>query len=106
MRKDIKELADAMQKGWKKVPRNTRRCSFAGPENNPSACCPLVHAIVGKTGKASWYNDSANYFPVLNKQKVDSMSLKETILKLADVYEWTTPQVIRWLRSHQNELTA
>ena len=107
MRQDVKELIDAMQAGWNKVPKNCPHSTFKGSYKNPKACCPLGHAMFGKNDKV----DSVASlritcdFPVLLKQKVkvyfgDLIDLQAAIITLADDYNWSTPKVIKWLKSH------
>jgi len=106
MRQDVKELADAMERGWEICP-HTINDSFFTPyltPKNPLACCPRGHAGLGKYGDASRHTE----FPVLFSQKVQLPMwygvdiLAYAINELADA-GWTTPQVVAWLRTHEQD---
>ena len=48
MRQDIKELADAMERGWKQFPTMHRGSSFKTDANDKViACCAIGHTMVG-----------------------------------------------------------
>lgn len=109
MRQDVKELADAMEAGWKLCPHMVSHSFFTSKDNSnqtpeaPTACCPRGHAGLGKYGSA----DKHTLFPVLFSQRVQFPSysidcLAYAINELADK-GWTTPQVVAWLRSHLND---
>ena len=104
MRQDVKELADAMEKGWKLCPKMVNVSFYTGDRKNPTACCARGHAALGKYGDASrvdrsWDND----FHILWSQHVKFSDhtdrLAYAINDLVDL-GWTTPQVVAWLRTH------
>jgi len=111
MRKDIKELADAMEKGWKKVPVMYKDYFWTGSRTNPTACCARGHAGLGYNGDPEQGNIWGHFEKLLDKQKVTSpnpknkfnLTLAVAIDALVLDYNWDTPKVIKWLRSHQND---
>ena len=128
MRQDIKELADAMQRGWDKYPRNANGSTKIKVDNK-IGLCPIAHALIGAgapidgvedqvyilldagapvLGVEDKVFDGEKFFPVLRTQKVLNVfkelnDLDAMIMHLADEHLWTTPQVIAWLRSHAND---
>jgi hypothetical protein len=109
MNQPLNEFINAMSAGWKLCPRNANGSSFLGTGEYPIGCCPLAHAALGKTGFARTASavENKNMFPFLKEQQVSgdefTGSLYSTIICLADVYNWSTPQVLRWLRTHLND---
>ena len=108
MRHDVKALADAMERGWKLYPRNTAGYTYFVYEDHIAGFCPLGHACVGVGIHADIANANS-IFSVLLTQNVAwlneaDLTLSETIIELADAEGWTTPQVIAWLRTHENDV--
>jgi hypothetical protein len=115
MRQDVKDLADAMERGWNMVPVtcypyfNDDYDVDNIPLNKVTSACAIGHALLGKGTTNIW--NSRVLFPVLQKQFVihphidDSIPLASAICNLLLIHEWTTPQVIAWLRSHQEDDT-
>jgi len=105
MRQDVKQLADAMEKGWQKIPHQNKRVFFGYEHNKIVSCCAMGHALVGARVSVS---RMGKRFPILNNQKVFTtstkiyMSLFEAIAVLNDNHDWTTLQVVDWLRTHVN----
>jgi len=111
MRQDVKELIDAMEKGWKMLPvmsdwyfkdQHGIASTVAGKLSNISAACAQGHALIG----VNCFNafNRVQLFPILEKQWVSygdrTFPLASAINKLVILHRWTTPQVIEWLRSH------
>jgi len=131
MRQDIKELADAMERGWKQFPTMHRGSSFKTDANDKViACCAIGHTMVGSGNFSGIYYstihivdqfpplfDQLVYYPSGFKGKRVSVTrssrdgrldgtlctLWDVIVSLNDDYKWNTPQIIKWLRSHQND---
>ena len=111
MRQDIKELIDAMQRGWNKYPHNTN-IGTKQKIGNKIGLCPVAHALIGVGVNVDDVEKNLfvarKYLPVLQHQKVlnchgEQYSLDSMIIHLADNYNWTTPEVIEWLKSHLND---
>jgi len=114
MRQDVKDLADSMERGWKLAPKN---CFWYF--NNDSritripfeqvfAACAMGHAILGK-GTTN-LGEISKLFPILDTQEVllpglhmNTVMLSEAINDLLLHENWSTPQVVAWLRTHQND---
>ena len=102
----LRELADAMEAGWNKVPYMERTFFYyGGTSTNPSRCCARGHAGLGKNGDA--HQGTAYEFPILEEQQVqmpddatETFGLNEAIDDLVAFYGWNTPDVVRWIRSH------
>jgi len=120
MRNDVKELADAMERGWSILPHMSFFMFFQSDhprfnqwnfrEFKANSACAQGHALLG-TPKAKGINDRHTFFPILMEQRVfykrpynfsEEISLGSAIDKLVSI-GWTTPQVVEWLRSHQND---
>ena len=109
MRQDVKDFADAMEAGWQKVP-NMCWCFFKRDDNKIIAACAMGHALLGK-GEITAARVS-QLFPIIQKQMVKNIfqgSEADTKVNLEIALNelvkegWTTPQVIEWLRSHQED---
>jgi len=112
MRKDVKLLADAMEKGWKMCPKMMDGWGyFRGKRrSSPEACCAKGHAFLGQYGDAMFSLSVDVRFAAFLafKQLVLDEAGEETDLftflnELSHEYGWTTPQIVKWLRSHQND---
>src|ERR1700675_1190496 len=106
MNQPLNEFINAMSAGWKLCPRNPNGSSVLGTRTHPICWCPPSHAALGKTGIAFTASDikNKNLFPFLKEQNVYGFefdgSLYAAIIHLADGFNWSTPRVIKWLRSH------
>jgi len=107
----VKNYADAMEKGWIKCPVMVNNRFWIGDDpRKPDACCSNGHAALGSSYANAnfWYefektvkHIKVNYW---NKQKTSMLivSLPHAIdILISD--GWTTPQVVEWLRSHEND---
>ena len=100
----LKELADAMEAGWRVAPHMICNRFFDGDPYNPTACCARGHAGLGKFSCA--WNGTILYFPILEEQMVQQPGgrgvfyLRSAIDDLVMDYGWDTPDVVRWIRSH------
>jgi len=113
MHEDIKELVDAMERGYTKIPHMNRLFYFQTNESQKiMACCAIGHAYIGKTGAVYDFCETVNshkLFPVLGTQMVTidgedkPCTLWGAITRLNDHYLWTTPQIVEWLRSYQKD---
>jgi len=121
MRQDVKDLADSMERGWKLAPkncfwyfsgsRNTGRPTTRIPLEQVVAACAMGHALLGK-GTTN-IGEISKLFPILDTQGVldaefpteDCMnwSLSEAINDLLLYENWSTPQVVAWLRTHEQD---
>jgi hypothetical protein len=120
MRNDIKDLADAMERGWNLVPKvsprdyfNNQAISGYGPISGIKSACAQGHALLGMNTTA--INQLFVLFPVLLSQRVeatkqsknfyadDTTWLTTAINELVGLYGWDTPKVVAWLRTHQND---
>jgi len=106
MRQDVKDLADAMERGWKQVPVMNKSIYFETNENGDKivSACALGHALIG------FRVASFDAHPIVFTQAVIDyayafglMNLWLAITRLNDEFNWSTPQIIEWLRSHQND---
>ena len=118
MRQDVKDLADAMEAGWQKAPITTY-AHFRFEDNRVSGACAMGHALLGvgyvPEGGSLYDANVAEAtvrarFPILINQMVstpDGMWREEETLEhainLLVLKRWTTPDIIRWLRTFQNE---
>lgn len=109
MRQDVKALADAMQKGWQTIPHMCRQTFFKYKKDNYEkivSCCAIGHAFIG-SGNYHIIIPAVALFPIMRKQKVrfdnHEINLYRAITILNDQYRWSTPEIIKWLRSHQND---
>ena len=114
MRQDVKELADAMEAGWKLAPE---MCDlyfndkfYPKSDEVISSCCAQGHALLGIGSRN--VDDRSVYFPILYNQMVQKIDrdgkpyelmLCSAIDDLVIGYKWNTPRVVRWLRTHQND---
>jgi len=108
MRHDVKHLADSMQAGWSKIPRNCPGKSWYKRFDEVIACCPLMHASVGHVHRIVSLLALSEHFPILLEQHVidrnnSEVTLLNAVIQLADEYRWTTPQIIEWLRTHEQD---
>jgi len=129
MRQDVKELADAMERGWKQFPKMHRGSSFKTDANDKViACCAIGHTMVGAGNFSGIYStthivdkfpplfDQLVYYPsgfkgkrvIRNGRNASGLDgtlcvLWDVIVSLNDDYKWNTPQIIEWLRSHLND---
>jgi hypothetical protein len=121
MRQDVKDLADAMERGWKLLPKMSE-WYFESPDEyfdqdnfrafKITCACAQGHALLG-TPAAVGVPDRHKFFPILRNQLVkfrgkhpyskSERSLEYAINTLIMDDKWTTPQVIAWLRSHQED---
>lgn len=116
LRQDVKDFADAMERGWKLAPDNCYgHFRFVkGSHDQVIACCAMGHAMLGAgVNPTRLMNDcklnelKANeLFPILHTQRVENLgwhnaptqTLESAINDLM-LLGWTTPRVINWLRS-------
>jgi hypothetical protein len=116
MKRDLKKLIRAMEKGWKLIP-NMHRCMYFRKDGGVNvvqyplnkdkivACCAIGHALVGHNPE-NVSIDEEIVFSILDNQSVmtpdgqNITSLFDAITILNDEYLWDTPQIIAWLRSH------
>lgn len=112
MRQHVKELADAMEKGWKLCPRMVDGATYfsGGDSKRPTACCAKGHAFLAIRGDALPSMYLRERFEIFSafKQEVmnesgDCATLFEILNDLVHEHGWTTPQVIAWLRTHEND---
>jgi len=98
-----KEYADAMERGWAKCPKMCKSRFYIGFPNTPESCCGNGHAALGKHGDASqWYTFEKTVKHVMVKKDADTIDLPTAIDFLA-IANWTTPQIVEWIRSHKND---
>jgi hypothetical protein len=105
MRQDVKDLADAMERGWSEIPRMStgRFFSFDEWDKNIVACCALGHLRIGLNRASAAF--LWERMPVLDTQAVilqhgEKLDLFNAIIKLNDEYHWSTPEIVAWLRTH------
>ena len=120
MRTDVRELADTMEEGWRRIPGNAYGASIKTDKlsGEITGCCPLVHAYLGSEGKIITHVFSNRFsewaeekFPLLFKQEIVNphgedckpFYLWQAIIELADADNWSTPRIVSWLRTHQND---
>lgn len=114
MRQDVKDLADAMERGYRLVPKNCYAffnddLSLSHvPIDKINSACAMGHALIGRN--ESDVSRLGYLFPILDDQRVEDPRnrLFGTLLfcainMLIHNYGWTTLQVIEWLRSHLND---
>jgi hypothetical protein len=106
MRQDVKELADAMERGWYEVPNMStgKFFKYDTHDKNVIACCALGHLRIGLDYTPAYH--LYERMPILGIQYVVSenggrFDLFTAIVKLNDEYHWSTRDIIAWLRSHQ-----
>ena len=117
MNKQLKELIDCMKKGWNILPHCTNGLTIMqdgaheiGYNRPILACCPIVHAVIGKEGHNLTARDAMKtffrcdaLFPILKNQIVGGFKLGGAIIVLADNCGWTTPDIINWLTTHLDD---
>jgi hypothetical protein len=116
MRQDVKDLADAMEAGWNKVPRMSNWYfsikshdmlrSVIRNLHGVEAACAQGHALIGKGVLDA--DQRHTLFPILRKQTVQvrptcTGDLEYAINTLVMNEGWTTPQVVAWLRTHEQD---
>jgi len=121
MRQDVKELADAMERGWKLVPKTCYAFFVFNDKNKITSCCAMGHALLGngftpQPGNHYGFDMEKlvkEMFPILDYQKVEASKERlynygkfntlESIINQLILRDWNTLQVIEWLRFHQND---
>jgi hypothetical protein len=115
MRPDIKELADFMEIGWKTIPKMHSGNFFKfddfkkfRSDNHIVACCALGHLKIGVSNNNLQRFYLSDRISVLDTQLVEmkngrKITLVSAIIKLNDEYHWSTPEIVAWLRSHEND---
>ena len=124
MNEHLKHLIKAMRRGWKLLPNNAAPGSSFGfiyldkgawgsELKQITGACPIIHAVLGELNVRYFYHldilkldNAARFFSILRTQRVqnpdggDPEDLLGSIVRLRDVYKWTTPEIIKWLQSH------
>jgi hypothetical protein len=124
----LARLIKGLETGWKKCP-NTNHEIFSNTDEygRLSSCCSVGHTALGLYGSPHKYarveeefkslrvvnptyerfpRDNFTYVGEIKNQKTISLPVAMSLLvtsKDNGGYNWTTPQVIAWLRTHQND---
>ena len=105
MNQQLKDFADAMERGWNLCPNMEHDKFYKGFPTAPTACCANGHAALGMYGNANRWDDLDYACTQQVKhphQGGENILLRSAINKLVKD-GWTTLQVIEWLRSHLND---
>ena len=101
------KFINGMKKGYKRCPKTIEWGFWNGDSSKPNACCANGHAALGLTGDASNQtiaDELIDTISVFNQDGVGTVRLTYVIDTLVGYYNWTTPDVIKWLQSHADQM--
>jgi hypothetical protein len=110
--KAVKNYADAMERGWMMCPVMVSDRFWLGLDpRNPEACCSNGHAALGSDeyrNADDWFGFRATIDDIkveyTNKENNSTMPIRlASVIDILVGDGWTTPQIIAWLRSHQDD---